>query len=334
MADSSWRRCIRDGAVVLSVATNAAYVEHVQQLASTAEVPCVVVACSSLVLPSLTSRNVQLMQLPFSSTWRPPPRWCHQRKAGWRHAALLKLEALLHLMVAGVDVLVLDADWRVRVGQSPLHAARSTGRDVVGLRDATRHQLNIGAIYIRSTAATVHAVRRAFNRTHVAWDQPVLTEEFGASEGVACCWTADLRGAIERPRGRMASRGLKADMQQLDAQCRPAARDLHALAPPTLLPSGTRSFWHEGWSPNRYNELARRYYEWRCNRCDSKCVLERCDLNASSPLPPADASPAARRSVLQGRGRGGRRWAAAACTMKNGCCARHPRAPGCAKYTN
>ena len=169
MVDSPWRRCIRDGAVVLSVATNAAYVEHVQQLASTAEVPCVIVACSSLVVPSLGSSNVQLMQLPYSSTWRPPPRWCQQRKAGWRHAAILKLEALLHLLVTGVDVLVLDADWRVRVGQNPVHAARSTGRDVVGLRDVTRHQLNIGAVYVRSTAGTVHAVRRAFNRTHVAW---------------------------------------------------------------------------------------------------------------------------------------------------------------------
>ena len=338
MVDSPWRRCIRDGAVVLSVATNAAYVEHVQQLASTAEVPCVIVACSSLVVPSLGSSNVQLMQLPYSSTWRPPPRWCQQRKAGWRHAAILKLEALLHLLVAGVDVLVLDADWRVRAGQNPVHAARSTGRDVVGLRDVTRHQLNIGAVYVRSTAGTVHAVRRAFNRTHVAWDQPVLTEEFGAAEGVACCWTADLRGAIERPRGRMATRGQKAYMQQLDTHCRPAASGLHALAPPSLLPSGTRSFWHERWSPNRFNELARRYYEWRCNRCDSKCVLERCELNASSPLPPVtrvDAPPAARRPVLQGRAhggtRGGRGRAAAGCTMRSGCCARHPRAPGCAK---
>ena len=68
----------------------------------------------------------------------------------------------------------------------------------------------------------------------------MLTEEFGAAVGVACCWTADLRGAIERPRGRMASRGQKANMQQLDAQCRPAASGLHALAPPSLLPSGTR----------------------------------------------------------------------------------------------
>ena len=82
----------------------------------------------------------------------------------------------------------------------------------------------------------------------------------------------------------MASRGEKAYMQQLDTHCRPAASGLHALAPPSLLPSGTRSFWHERWSPDRFNELARRYYEWRCNRCDSKCVLERCDLTLTLTL--------------------------------------------------
>ena len=151
MASPAWRRCIRDNAVVLSVATNAAYFEHVKQLASTANVPCVVVASSDRLAAPSSDSNAQLLQLPFSSAWRPPPRWCQQHKAGWRHTAMLKLEALLHILLAGTDVLVLDADWRVRAGRSPLEAARSTGRDVVGLRDASRHQLNIGALYVLST---------------------------------------------------------------------------------------------------------------------------------------------------------------------------------------
>ncbi|KAL1514475.1 hypothetical protein AB1Y20_003574 [Prymnesium parvum] len=338
-APCMWRRT-----VLASVATNDAYFEHALAMAGSA-VAANVTPCACVALSSAVSRPssplVRALRLPWSSSWRPPPDWCTQRLSGWRHAGILKTHALYHLVRRGWDVFFVDTDWRF-VG-NPLPLIASLGRDIVAARDQTRHMLNVGVLWVRATPETQLVARRTLNRTLVAWDQAVFTEEAGAARS-SCCWT-NVGTRLVHPR---VTRQEKLALRGAHQECASGGGTRRAALPP---PSGVKSRrMYPRWSSRSYNTLGSAFYRWKCFECDNKCTASFCPLDgangtgavlgtaterASNASPSIARKPPPRRA-RQGRGRSPLVQPAACATSDHACCSRHPRAQGCqhAKHTS
>lgn len=197
---SRCQRCVWSARTILAtVATSDAYaalaVEMARSAAAVGVASCACVVVSDAVR-AIGDAVVEQVVLPWSSTWRPPTSWCTRRLSGWRHAGILKTHSLLELLRHDWDVFFVDVDWRF--ASNPLPAVVKSGKDVVSARDQTRHMLNVGALWVRSTALTLELARRTLNRTVLAWDQAVFTEEAGAS-AASCCW-ANLGRQLVHPR--------------------------------------------------------------------------------------------------------------------------------------
>jgi hypothetical protein len=167
--------CRWQNSIITSLATNEDYLNHALELAQSVVAArvssCVCVVLSSAVSSHSDNLALRELRLPWSSTWRPPGRWCAQKLSGWRHAGILKTHALYHLLSAGWDVFFVDTDWRFVA--NPLPGIVGLGRDVVAARDQTRHMLNIGVLWVRASQHTVQMAWRSLNRTLQAWDQAV-----------------------------------------------------------------------------------------------------------------------------------------------------------------
>jgi len=198
--------------------------------------------------------QVRPLRLPWSSSWRPPMQWCAQKLSGWRHSGILKTHALHHLLSVGWNVFFVDTDWRFAA--NPIPDIIHLGRDVVAARDQTRHMLNVGVLWVRSSEETIRVAWRTFNRTLWAWDQAVFTEEAGASKSV-CCWTDTGRHVIHP----LVSREAKLSLRSQQQECAPASKGDTSLEPPLGVES-RRMFPH--WKPRSYNSLPSAFY--RCLR--------------------------------------------------------------------
>ena len=293
MATEACGACRWRNTVVTSVATNAHYFRHAAEMARSAVTygvsDCVCVVLSSAVAAASDVAVVRELRLPWSSTWRPPTTWCSQKLSGWRHAGILKTHALHHLSGHGWDILFVDTDWRFVA--NPLPAITALGRDIVAARDQTRHMLNVGVLWIRYTRATLDVAWRTMNRTLVAWDQAVFTEEAGASSA-SCCWTDTGRHLVHPAVSREAKLRLRGGQQE----CAAAGSATHSAAlvlPPPASVQSRRMY--PRWSSRMYNSLPMSFYRWKCYECDNKCTATFCALdgsNATAPLPRSRGPPA------------------------------------------
>lgn len=275
-----FRACASNGTVVASAATNDVYLRQTIELgksAAEAGVACIAVAVSTAVSPALlaSTQYVRPLWLPRASDWRPPAHWCAKHIGGWRHSHVLRMGAMLHVLRAGHNVLFVDGDWRLAA--SPLAMlAHQTRHDVVAVRDITRFQLNVGMVWLRSTPATVEAMRRVENRTFAAWDQAVFSEEMGASRWVACCYYA-LKGYVRhgssKAKGTLRS-SARASACRTDKDSVTEFGGAPALSPPRG--DGALQPMYPHWKANSYNELNRAYNGKRCSDCSNKCVTTRC----------------------------------------------------------
>lgn len=292
-AASQCAACAVKNAVVLTIATNPSYYAQADQLAASASahgIPCVCTAISDAISPKASHhhRLVPLL-LAKASRWRPPYEWCSRQLSGWRHAGILKMHAIEHLLQQGHDVLVVDVDWRF--SGNPLPSLRRSGRSVLAARDQTRHMLNVGAMYVAADPRTLSLARRAANRTYEAWDQAVFTEEAGAS-GASCCWANDLGGRflVHPPVTRQEKLRVRGSSQECASpsprtprgMARTWARTWSLPPPRNSSRMAARSMWRARWRSSAYNELAASFYRWRCAECDNVCMRTRCDLAPSS----------------------------------------------------
>ncbi len=308
--------CAHHGTVVLTVATSPPYLSSAAELATSARrvgFPCTVVALpASLHAQTAGGDPIEAGRSAISSgalvafepsngasRWLPEPQWCRPNitdRSGYRQTHILKTQALVDLLSTGVDVFLVDADWRFVA--DPLSELRATEADVAAMRDT--QLLNFGLAWIRSGSRTVELARRVANRTFAAWDQAVLSEEAAAAP-ISCCFSNPfIKASLTKSEGLHRLRRDDPDAQQLlQPGCAPAA----AMPPPRALPppdgaSGTRLFLT--WRPDRYNSLPmerRRYSRCSTRACPHRhCTVARpCSAtNASGDearAPPARLSP-------------------------------------------
>ena len=272
--------------LMLSIATSLDYLRQVEALAESAAsvgYKCVCAAASSRLSKQSSSARVRVLHMDRSSTWRPPRLWCSQSLSGWRHAGVLKMHALAVATSLGWHVLLVDADWRLVA--DPLPALLATRRDVIGARDQTRHMLNVGALLVRSTPEVVRVSRRILNRTLVAWDQAVFTEEMSGSSA-SCCWT-DLgrkpylaHAAVSRE-AKLKTRGQYQQCSATRDYLGGSRQGADTLSPPTTNREGLpKRPMYPRWRRAGYNTLDRAWYRFKCFECDGKCTREKCELDA------------------------------------------------------
>ena len=167
-----------------------------------------------------TLRHQLIRSLPVPS---PPllPRsvWCmseHQREYGWRRSQLHRVRMWRLVLEERLDLLAMDLDHQLGP-RSPvdlllsLHAPPESHSwlpptrtsslpapaDVIAVWDGPgQRYLNVGLMWIRSTAGTRELARRSENRSWVGWEQQVFNEELNFNEdltGVRCCHTTCLK---------------------------------------------------------------------------------------------------------------------------------------------
>lgn len=156
----------------------------------------------------------QLEALPVPA---PPllPRspWCNQsgirHQYGWRRSQLHRVRLWRVVLDYGLDLLAIDLDHEIGshdpvVLLRSLHAPpeknrpmRAAPADVIAVWDGPgARYLNVGIMWVRSTAGTRELARRSENRSWVAWEQQVFNEELNFNDelrGVRCCHTICLK---------------------------------------------------------------------------------------------------------------------------------------------
>ena len=314
-----WAPCLSHSTAVVSVATSGVYFELAVHTATTAHavgIACITVAASDDVTAS--HRLVRRLQLQFAASWRPSLTWCRRKLAGWRHASVLKTQAMLLLLSHGINTLFVDADWRF--GRSnPLAALAACGHDAVALKDKG-HFVNVGLLWIRSTPATVAMARRTANRSLVAWDQAVFNEEAGAAVGLTCCHANRFLGRLFHRDGDAHSLKHSASRSAMQA-CSNNAQTSAAALPPPARRAGESHLYRAMWDGFNFNELSDDARH-RCPGCRRTCSLSscRCTQNLTTTAERAARAPSsggAALASLQKR--------AQTCRETAGCCARHPR---------
>eukprot|EP00966_Prymnesium_polylepis_P104606 2423050-Prymnesium_polylepis.1 len=127
-------QCAVKNAIVLTVATSQPYLDAAGRLAESARdvgFPCITIALPSPLLSRpLGPLLVPLLLPPWVHEWLPEPHFCAGNASlrGWRQTHILKTQALLHVIRAGTDALVLDCD-RLLI-RNPLEALRASNVDV------------------------------------------------------------------------------------------------------------------------------------------------------------------------------------------------------------
>ena len=192
---SSPQACARYHTVVATVATPSyaqAMLEMAASCTSIARFPCVVVQ-GTASFDALRSPLLHALPLP-GQPLLPIKRWCISDRFGWKLTQLHKMRMLTLLLRARLHTFIVDTNWRfvwdpmphlMRAAAAPTHASDSPP-DVIALHDGFFHKLlNIGNMWVRSTALTVALAERAQNRSAAAWDQLVFNEELAFNQAFA-----------------------------------------------------------------------------------------------------------------------------------------------------
>ena len=299
--DNAWTQCTIEfnsyRLLIATLATNAKYLEQAENLATSAQSVIGVFRCAALIISdelksAETSSRLQKVLIPGRSDWRPPAEWCEKKLSGWRHTSVLKLGALPLFLNYGVDVLIVDADWRIT--RNPIDSFRGciNGRrqlEIMGRRDD--HFVNLGLLYVRSTPTTKRIAARAANRSFVAWDQAVLNEEFGGAADLSCCVAQTFFESHFKRSEKV--HGMKKKQQprcQIEgaADAAGASSSSQILGPPQTPEEGSLPMWLNGWSSRRFNELTSVYHH-RCPNCYNKCSRTQCNIQPGAPSCRADA---------------------------------------------
>ncbi|KAL1498747.1 hypothetical protein AB1Y20_014057 [Prymnesium parvum] len=263
-------RCAFNNTLIGAIAT-ANYARPLHKLADSA-VPhgfaCVVTQPNDAAhAHKLSQRHVHLLDPP-ATPLLPRKQWCNSSLHGWRLTHLLKMRLWRVVLLAGFDLLSLDANFYMAFNPVPaIHSiawkpvapdGHLAPVDVVGVHDGAANKLlNIGLMWVRSTEATRALVSRAENRTWGSWDQMVFNDELNSNvlfKSVGCCHTPYIkRAAPPQPGGDAAihSATLRAKLEGAD-RCVSSDEDIPLAAPP---PRGSRHYHIETWSPTKYNEL-------------------------------------------------------------------------------
>jgi hypothetical protein len=188
--------------VIVSIASGV-YVKSLRVLASTAAehgFRCVAtLPYTAEHADELRGPHVHVLPTPHPPLL-PRPNWCNTTLYGWRRTGLYKMRLWRVVLDAGLDILSIDANFRMVFNPMPyllaIRAApcercpwlpadlRPGGGpvDVVALHDGPANKLlNIGLWWMRSTNATRTVAWRSENRTWGGWDQFIVNEELQAS---------------------------------------------------------------------------------------------------------------------------------------------------------
>ena len=319
--------CVTWGVVAGTVASSA-YADAMVFLAQSAHVVgfrCIVVQ----PFENMTSSNgfqrknltyVRSLTLPAASLI-PRNMWCNAsavtniytshfslQRHGWRRSHFYRTRLWRSILEHGYDMLSVDLDWtfvdlRLQPLQPPgslvpmLRAVRTMNNetvDVVSIHDGqARMLLNVGAIFVRSTTATVTLARRVENRSFGAWEQALFNEElnFGADD-ISCCHVAhdvpcDLQ-IFMRPRDEIHVQGHEKRHIRKRIFIEGAAQCSEDLPPTALPPARTRYYWRHqlptdsvgkfsglGWrQKGHYNELDGKRPSGRCTSLKNVCQCQ------------------------------------------------------------
>ena len=261
--------------VVVTVVTLSAYCSSAAEMAETAfgvGFPKILMATDEVRCMA----HKRVLAREYSPSPRLTSAVCLSEECVWpcayRRVWPIKFAALTEVLEAGLHTLLLDADWRfVQRPFATFAALAGFNVDVVGrldpcLSDARRQTagcrlFNLGQLVVRSTAETIAIARRVANRSIVAWDQAVFSEEVSHSVVRRCAHG----GALDRLfRFARHAHLLKTTRFRLNVSCDDVTnyktcgiwralshcteeRPYFALAPP----EGSRSF--PRWRPNAFN---------------------------------------------------------------------------------
>lgn len=163
----------------------------------------------------LKHKFIEVLPVP-SPPLLPGAVWCKdplRHQYGWRRSQLHRVRLWRVVLEHGFDLLAMDLDHEVAT-MSPVaffhllhapaerHAAthsshRPAPSDVVAVWDGPGSRyLNVGIMWVRSTAGTRELSRWAENRSWVGWEQQIFNEELNFRAelaGVRCCHTACLK---------------------------------------------------------------------------------------------------------------------------------------------
>ena len=296
------RRCAVNGTVVGSVASTA-YLPALLEVARGAREHSGFACVATSMMDTDSPAHELVLPLPRPTMeLRPRQMWCGDRqyldKFGWRRSHFFRVFMWYTVLRTGFDLLAVDCDWRFIGNPLPaIHfnlgrsaANSSKGRiDVTGWYDGfTEKLINVGLIWVRSTADTIRVARNAINRTNGAWEQAVFNEELAFRSHVPCChcssclsvyfsrnWTTHNGG--KGMRGRAWRKRTERRAEACDGTNR---RGLLAAAPP---PRSTYRWL--AWRADTYNELPLRSRTLgRCTGYAHKCLAWEKEEKASGRM--------------------------------------------------
>ena len=261
--------------------------------------PCVVVQPFAW-FEALNDPLVRSLPVP-SPPLLPGSHWCkgdHQREYGWRRSQLHRVRMWRMVLEAKLDLLAMDLDHElgssnpmefIRALYAPpeshswLPLVSTSGRaapaDVVAVWDGPgQRYLNVGIMWVRSTAGTRELARRAENRSWVGWEQQIFNEElnFNADlSGVRCCHTTCLK-KLTRPSNvskELPTKSATGTVSREKAEGKDQCRDEEWNAAPP--PQQSMEPWAKTWTPNA--EVLRSKHSQnrkigRCNHESNLCV--------------------------------------------------------------
>jgi len=194
--DSIMQSCSKEGTVLASSMASR-YAASMQQLvhsaAKLAGIPCTLIFAqedfSELCDPSIVPVFLEGLPHPSAEFCMSQIKYLY----GWRRTQFHKTFALRRVVSAGFNLLLIDAD-RVILGDffPYLNIMATKGFDVVGKIDKGSKYLNFGLFWMRSTASTIKAAHRIYNRTFGGWDQFVMNQELDGLK-LSTCYSWDLK---------------------------------------------------------------------------------------------------------------------------------------------
>ena len=297
MGTTMHHRCAVSNTVVGTVAS-ASFAPGLATLARSAAsvgFPCVVVMPFDH-FPELDGPLISALPVP-SPPLLPRMIWCTDPKLrnqyGWRRSQLHRARLWRVVIHLGLDLLAMDLDHMLGP-RSPVpwlhsvyapaemfaslpataNAERPMPADVVAVWDGPGSRyLNVGIMWMRSTASTRALTLRAENRSFVGWEQQVFNEELNYGEdsaGVRCCHTRCLKRLCLSSN---ATRRLPAKSEQGTlARTRAEGADrCDDDAPPAAFPPKlSREPWAERgkWTPQRDVLRSKHHSNRKYGRCN------------------------------------------------------------------
>jgi hypothetical protein len=211
----------------------------------------------------------------------------------YRQVWPLKFAAASEVLSEGLHTLLVDSDWSFVSSPYPLLDGLNDF-DAFGILDqkAEGAQLmNVGLLFLRSTAVMKDLCWRVANRTAVAWDQTTFNEEISHSSA-SCCYANDQLSGIVKKRDAVHNlkkeHGITSKKNKtwtVISECEDQ-RLYYALAPPT------GSHVYPSWSPHSFNMAV---------RVSSKCAATACP--SRGPLNPRHP-PAHEKDFVQAAAKG------------------------------